>query len=317
MQNAHINLGEWFSTLDPAQHLFAILDAAREGRIPIELQSKGVQFTSLYRGEPEEVLHEVAPYLVRIDAQSEFARWLLNEGWGDSWGIFPVASATLEELRRHFRHFLLVRDPAGAELYFRFYDPRVLRVYLPTCTGSEAKQFFGPVTAYVTEANDGQAISVFSRAAMRTVRLSDLQSSPASELIANIDWTDTTPKTANRRLRIRQEQMKAFSQYMNESFIKRAAQHLRQEYPDATKTMTDDELNDFIDAGGDRAGKHGLTRENEIVVFLESMLVFGRDFDDKTDWAPEILQNSDLTGADKTEALRERRDVQAEKPIGD
>ena len=53
--------------------------------------------------------------------------------------------ATLEELRRHFRKFLKVEDPKGKSLIFRYYDPRVLRVYLPTCNAMELQTVFGPV----------------------------------------------------------------------------------------------------------------------------------------------------------------------------
>src|SRR5262245_23164638 len=112
MQNSAIELRDWFLTLESAnRQLYAVLDAARESRIFSELQGRGVEFVSLYRGEPEETLSQVAPYLVRIDPKSEFTRWLLANAWGDSWGIFLISSASLDDIRRHFRRFLLVRDP--------------------------------------------------------------------------------------------------------------------------------------------------------------------------------------------------------------
>jgi hypothetical protein len=45
-------------------------------------------------------------------------------------------------------------------------------------------------------------------------------------------------------------------------------------------------------------------------------MLFGTDFDDKVNWAAEILQNSHLTDADKLDALRERRDAAVEKRLG-
>lgn len=36
-------------------------------------------------------------------------------------------------------------------MLFRFYDPRVLRLYLPTCTSTELEQVFGPVGTFFTE----------------------------------------------------------------------------------------------------------------------------------------------------------------------
>src|SRR5262245_36211173 len=110
-QDRTITLRDWFSKLGSAtQHVFAVLDSARDSNIPIELRRKGAEFSSLYRGEPEESLSSVAPYLVSLDPESELMRWLLTSGWGNSWGIFLVSSASLEALRRHFRRFLLVHD---------------------------------------------------------------------------------------------------------------------------------------------------------------------------------------------------------------
>jgi len=37
------------------------------------------------------------------------------------------------------------------QVYFRFYDPRVMRVFLPTCTPEDTTQFFGPIQNYLVE----------------------------------------------------------------------------------------------------------------------------------------------------------------------
>jgi hypothetical protein len=58
--------------------------------------------------------------------------------------------SVLSVVRKHLRGFLLVKAEGGAELYFRFYDPRV---FVPTCTPEEAHTFFGPIRAFLVEAN--------------------------------------------------------------------------------------------------------------------------------------------------------------------
>jgi hypothetical protein len=105
----------------------------------------------LYSGELPPDLAQTAPYLIKLQAESKFTGWLLREGWGRHWGIFAVSPASIEQLRRHFREFLMVRDPAGKAVYFRYYDPRVLRVYLPSCNEQELETVFGPVLLYVAE----------------------------------------------------------------------------------------------------------------------------------------------------------------------
>jgi hypothetical protein len=137
---------------------YAILDAARDPRIYARLRTLKTGLVSLYRGQPEEALAPVAPYLISLAENAELRKWILSEGWGNSWGVFMTATAGIDDLRQHFRHFLLVRDADGKRLYFRFYDPRVLRVYLPTCTESELHQLFGPVESYFMESEDGRSV---------------------------------------------------------------------------------------------------------------------------------------------------------------
>jgi hypothetical protein len=316
-QDRTISLRDWFSKFgSETQHLFAVLDSAREPSIPLELRRKGAEFSSLYRGEPEESLSSAAPYLASLDPKSELMRWLLTNGWGNSWGIFLVASTSLETLRRHFRRFLLVRDVAGNELYFRFYDPRVLRTFLPTCTGAETKRFFGPVGIYLMEAENGEAVSFFSRRTAGTIRVAEVNEWPDAALIADGSSVEPAPKFVNRRWRIREEQMKVLSDYMHKSFATRAALYLRESHPNATDPMTAAELREFIEAGVDRAVQYSLTRENEIGVFLELMLLFGVDFDHTTDWAAEILQNPKLSAAERLDRLHEQRDNATEERLG-
>jgi hypothetical protein len=44
---------------------------------------------------------------------------------------------------------------------FRYYDPRVLRVYLPTCTSDELKTVYGPVQQYFAETDTGEGLTRF------------------------------------------------------------------------------------------------------------------------------------------------------------
>ena len=44
----------------------------------------------------------------------------------------------------------MVMGPDGKELYFRFYDPRIIRTFLESSTESEVAEFFGPIIRFVT-----------------------------------------------------------------------------------------------------------------------------------------------------------------------
>ena len=52
-------------------------------------------------------------------------------------------------------------DEDGAVFYFRFYDPRVMRLYLPTCLEKELRTVFGPVRAFFIEAENDEEFEEF------------------------------------------------------------------------------------------------------------------------------------------------------------
>ncbi len=133
---------------------WVILDGARNERIYGAVYRTFHDKTCLYAGDLPWQLQMAAPYLVQLDKEDANSLSLVRQGWGDSWGIFLRSSASLETLRRHFRGFLRVQDQAGRRMVFRYYDPRVLRVYLPTCLPAELETIFGPVESFVVESDD-------------------------------------------------------------------------------------------------------------------------------------------------------------------
>jgi len=119
--------------------LYALLDAARDDRI-LELLRESVEsHQSLYEGQGGEPLDDVAPYLVGpMGPASKLLERLVLEGWGRRWGIFCTSAEPFHEVRRHWRRFLMVElEEGGKRVYFRFYDPGVLRVFLPICTNRQ------------------------------------------------------------------------------------------------------------------------------------------------------------------------------------
>ncbi|MBI5255922.1 MAG: DUF4123 domain-containing protein [Burkholderiales bacterium] len=136
---------------DTQVHL--IVDAARDARIYPLLQQTGLERCCLFAGPLAPELRAAAPYLVHLAPDAHFTRQFFTQGWGHGWGVLTLAppDVTLPLLRRHLRSLLRVRDEAGRWLMFRFFDPRVLGVYLPTCTGEEAARVFGPIHRFGLE----------------------------------------------------------------------------------------------------------------------------------------------------------------------
>ncbi len=142
-------------------HVYAVLDGARSEAIYPKVAGSGLPFACLYEGKLPAPMVEVAPYLVHLAPDAPLTEALLTEAWGESWGVFILSTASLEELRRHFRRFLKVQDEDGKTLIFRWYDPRVLRVYLPTCTAAELAFVFGPAAMFVLEGEGGEVTRLY------------------------------------------------------------------------------------------------------------------------------------------------------------
>lgn len=159
-----------------------ILDAARlehEMEAAHRLNPEGL---SLYKGQPEEELSEVAPYLFSCYGNSTFLNWVLDNGWSKSWGIFILSDKELNELHRHFRRFLMVKTEDGRQLYFRYYDPRVLRIFLPTCDAVQLREFFGPISKFICEDEDPAFALIFFHDNMKLIT----QRIPAKEIFSTI-----------------------------------------------------------------------------------------------------------------------------------
>jgi hypothetical protein len=52
---------------------------------------------------------------------------------------------------------------------FRFYDPRVLRRFLPLCTSDELRRFFGPIESFLIETAEADALIRFTLGAGKLV----------------------------------------------------------------------------------------------------------------------------------------------------
>lgn len=135
-----------------AQPLYAVLDVAREPRILELLRESKTPFESLYGDEVKD-RPTLAPYLVPLPAESPLLP-TLAAAWGQGWGIYLTCDKPLADVRTHLREFIQVQTPDGKLVFFRFYEPCLLRAFLPACDRPEIAQFFGPIRAFLLEAEE-------------------------------------------------------------------------------------------------------------------------------------------------------------------
>ncbi len=154
---------------EPNEHgempnVFVILDGARDKRIEPMINNSKLPHECLYAGRISYVLKRAAPHIVSLKRDSEFVRKLLKDGWGNSWGVFITAfeDVTMAAIRNNCRRISKVRAPNGKTLVFRYYDPRVLRVLLPTCGAEQLRKLFGPAYSIKLEGEHGLELLEFT-----------------------------------------------------------------------------------------------------------------------------------------------------------
>ncbi|GAB7531560.1 hypothetical protein PS3A_39720 [Pseudomonas sp. 3A(2025)] len=145
--------------------VYWLLDGARDPDIVKRIHATGFTAACLYSGELTPRLTAAAPWLVQLKAQSPATLELLAQGWGQAWGIFIKTSGSLPmaQLRLHLKKFLRVRTEDKTTLMFRYYDPRVLSVFLPSCTDEEFFRLLGPAQAFISELDEGRQWQQFER----------------------------------------------------------------------------------------------------------------------------------------------------------
>lgn len=153
---------QYFWPKGSRRDVWMVVDAARDPRIfGLLLECFYSQHFCLFSGPLAPQLEVAAPYLVQLDYDDPKTQRFLKQAFGNNWGIFLKCDSRTDTLRRHLREFLIVLDKTGTQLVFRYYDPRVFRVYLPTCTRDELSTVFGPVECFWMENESSQSLLEF------------------------------------------------------------------------------------------------------------------------------------------------------------
>ncbi len=147
-------------TKDPGQRLYAIVDGAQAYELALIARRQGAAVYTLFSGDMAVPLAHVGPCLIVLERPLPFLRtW--TEAVGRHAGVLLLCTATLDELYAHLRNIFIVTDESGQEYFFRYYDPRVLPTFLPTCTSGQLKEFFGPVSEWIVEDAAANRVLVF------------------------------------------------------------------------------------------------------------------------------------------------------------
>ena len=142
---------------DDSDNCYVIVNAESSTWFPTGFERDDIRFACLYKGEQAERMRNIAPYLIKLPASHSFAEELFStpmagkenddgpQQWYKHFGFFFRSRAEFDDLLQHFRKFMILPTYDERQLYFRFYDPRVLEDYLDRllCYPKKLAAFFG------------------------------------------------------------------------------------------------------------------------------------------------------------------------------
>jgi len=119
-------------------------------------------------------------------------------------------------------------------------------------------------------------------------------------------------------MRIRKEQIEAFSESLKEAYVVRMAAHLRDDFPEQLESqgLQEDDLEPLVRQGMADAEKYGVVYESDVQLYLECLVLLGPKFDRdrKYPWARQTLRRKDLDGAAKMDEIEQYLVFELEEP---
>ena len=289
--------------LEGKGRIYAVLDGARDPRVA-RLVVGSAPGWCLYRGKLPQELADAAPQLLELRPGHDYADTFFRVGWRNGWGVLLASAAPQPALYRHLRRMLLARSESGRSFVFRYYDPRVLRLYLPSCTAEEVERFLGPIAAVVAEAEEEGQFNVFRRAAAGFEHLR-VERDAAPRPVRT--WPVAQPGLSRGPLLLRQPQIDAMADPLVRKYTDGVVAWVAAEFPDQFEWRQESGVRALVARAITSAKTYRMTGTAETTGLLSLMLILGDDFEAREEnaWMLKILRNEAVPPAQKVRMILE------------
>lgn len=139
--------------------LFAVIDPARDPILFDTMTVLAPDGQCLFGGTLSEAVLRASPHVMAMPQPGALLDWWRQHGRGKSYGIACRGDVGMHALRLHLKTLLRVRLPDGRLVLFRFWDPRVLKIFMENSTPLEQARLFGPIRTFYSEGVDGRNIA--------------------------------------------------------------------------------------------------------------------------------------------------------------
>ncbi|MGY2261785.1 DUF4123 domain-containing protein [Pseudomonas sp. SDO55104_S430] len=264
---------------------YLLLDGASIDSLPTRLyrldSSPTIEW--LYHGTPYRALFDVGPALVVLRADSPLEKAFMDH-WQHDAGVMLESDAPMLELAEYLRSLLHARVSGGASLLFRYYDPRVMRHWLPALSSAERDRMMGPISRVRLPAKDDQGEQWI-------VREQDRQN---TQQYAERPW-----------LYLDEQQLQQINHGKLEAFDQQLLEHVRTYFPEPLAGLSDAEQQQWAGSCREGAALYGYSAPYDIARWAALVAEYGTAFPQAPEHQAyrEILQQQTLNAEQRLDAL--------------
>lgn len=262
---------------------YLLVDAAQIDELMVQLyQLESLpEFDWLFANTPYSELKELGPVLVRAEQGAKLRQhfedyWSLTAGW-----IFS-SSEPMDSLVQHFRSVIHV-NCAEATLLFRYYDPRIFRIWLENASSADLDSFMGPAASLKIRASNG-------------------------------DWLEyhnhTQPAIAQRYqaqpwLHLSQQQLLMLNTAKQDRFNDKLLAHLEQCFPEQLQPLSLEQKQNLVSYCRKTAAQYQFTSAQQIVRWSNLVVSVGGQFPEEQQHQPyqQILATEEMDQEQQLQAM--------------
>jgi len=236
----------------------------------------------LYQQSVYEALAEVGPLLVAVRPHSELAQ-VFQQEWQATAGIWLESDASEDDLVEHLRSLIHVQLEGDQTTLFRYYDPRIMALWLGPLKADERDPLMGPVQRIRLPADSGAELALLRENKPQTfARYNDTP------------W-----------LRLSQEQLEQLNQAKHACFDQRLLAHLQRFFPESLQSMDAAARQQFATLCRQSAARYGYSAADEVARWAGLLVELGSDFPQapEHDTYRQLLEQRDSLPAQRLDSL--------------
>ena len=238
---------------------YLLLDGAQIDNLAERLldQGKNTKFQSLYQHTAYSKLADIGPILVPVSPSSPLAHIFALE-WSATAGIWLESEAGEDVVVQHLRSLIHACVEGDATVLFRYYDPRITRLWLTGLEPQARDRLMGPIrlvllpklahsSGFIRQENPEQPIAQYTEK----------------------PWLCLTP-----------EQLDHLSEAKRQRLAQQLLEHCQQHFPQCLQGLDQAEQQQWVTSCQLSAERQGYGAADEVTRWASFHALLGNDFPD-------------------------------------